>query len=249
VWDYSPDLVLLAFYSGNDVSDNSPTLDRSTTPYARPYLDSTSAGWKIDRSFRRNWRFRAGKLVAPFVAESRVLQLVIHAQHLLLHRRSTLRATTSTELIDPDFGVDFHLYIQAGDQRWNEAWRTTEALLRMMARDVSNHGARFAVVLVTNTMQVYPDSAVRERFAHQLGVSDLLYPNRRINALGEREGFPVLDLAPDLQAYSDQHRAFLHGFATTAPGAGHWNARGHQLAGQAIAAWMSSWIASPPGLR
>jgi hypothetical protein len=245
VWDYSPDLVLLAFYSGNDVSDNSPTLDRSTTRYARPYLDSTPAGWSIDRSFRRDWRFRAAKLVAPLVAESRVLQLVIHAQHILLHHRSSSRATTSVAQMDTELGLDFRLYTEPNDERWKGAWHTTEVLLLLIAREVSAHGARFAVVCVTNQIQMYPDPAVRKRFERQLGVSDLLLPDRRIRALGEREGFPVLDLTPDLQAYADGHRAFLHGFANTAPGLGHWNALGHQLAGQEIAAWMARWIMDP----
>jgi len=246
VWDYFPDLVLLAFYSGNDVSDNSPTLDRSPTRYARPYLQPTSAGWGIDRSFRRAWRYRAGEFVAPLVAHSRVLQLLIHAQYVLLRRRTGSPPATSGARIASELGLDSRIYLEPDDEPWRGAWRTTEALLTMMAHEVSDHGARFAVVCVTNPIQVYPDPAARERFAHQLGVSDLLLPNRRIRALGEREDFPVLDLAPDLQAYADRHRAFLHGFANTAPGVGHWNALGHRLAGQELASWMAGWIADPP---
>jgi len=242
VWDYAPDVVLLAFYSGNDVSDNSPILDRTTTKYARPYLVPTSGGWTVDRSFRRDWRFRAGKLVAPLVARSRVLQLAIHAQHIILHRRSSSRATASGAQIDTELALDFPLYLEPVDAAWTEAWRTTEALLTTMAREVSDHGARFAVVVVTNPIQVYPDPAVRERFARHVAAEDLHLPNRRIQALGEQVGFRVLDLTPQLQVYADQHRAFLHGFANTAPGVGHWNALGHRLGGQAIAGWMSSWM-------
>jgi hypothetical protein len=147
--------------------------------------------------------------------------------------------------MDTELGLDFRLYTEPDDERWKGAWHTTEVLLLLIAREVSAHGARFAVVCVTNQIQMYPDPAVRKRFERQLGVSDLLLPDRRIRALGEREGFPVLDLTPDLQAYADGHRAFLHGFANTAPGLGHWNALGHQLAGQEIAAWMARWIMDP----
>jgi hypothetical protein len=248
VWDSAPDVVLLAFYSGNDVSDNSPTLDRSTTQYARPYLEPTSRGWSVDRSFRRDWRFRTAKLVAPFVAGSRVLQLVIHAQHILLHHRSSSRATATGAQVGTELGLDFRLYQEPVDESWKGAWSATEALLTMIARDVSDHGARFAVVCVTNPIQVYPDPTVRERFARHLGVSDLLLPNRRIRALGEREGFPVLDLTPDLQAYADRHRAFLHSSTNAGVGVGHWNALGHRLAGEAIAAWMAGWIGDSPAL-
>jgi hypothetical protein len=246
VWDYSPDVVLLAFYSGNDVSDNSPMLDRSPTRYARPYLEPTSAGWSIDRSFRRSWRYRAGKVVAPLVAHSRVLQVVIHAQYVLLHRRTGSPPAAGEAGIDSALGLDSRLYLDPRDEAWKEAWRTTETLLTMMAHEVSAHRARFAVVCVTNPIQVYPDLAARERFLHSLGAADLLLPDRRLRALGEREGFAVLDLAPDLQAYADRHHAFLHGFPNTASGVGHWNSLGHRLAGDEIASWMAGWVVEPP---
>jgi hypothetical protein len=68
-----------------------------------------------------------------------------------------------------------------------------------------------------------------------LGITDLLYPDFRIRELGRRTGFPVLNLAPAFQTYAEEHGVFLHGFANTQPGAGHWNETGHQLAGELIA--------------
>jgi hypothetical protein len=64
----------------------------------------------------------------------------------------------------------------------------------------------------------------------------------RIKALGERDGFPVLTLAEPMLAYAEQHRVFLHGFKNTKPGEGHWNAMGHQLAGDLIAARLCQMI-------
>ena len=241
VWDYSPDVVLLAFYSGNDVSDNSRTVDRSPTRYARPYLTATDTGWSIDRSFHRSWRYRAGKIVGPLIAHSRLLQIGNRAQNRMLRRRTAAPAATEG-WIDRDVVPDHRIYRETDDTAWSTAWRTTEDLMTTMAREASEHGARFAVVSVTNSIQVYPDSAVRERVAHQLGVPDLLLPGRRVHALGERLDVPVLDLVGELQTYADRHEVFLHGSANTAPGVGHWNALGHRLAGEAIAKWMADWL-------
>jgi hypothetical protein len=73
---------------------------------------------------------------------------------------------------------------------------------------------------------------VRERFARELKAEgDLLYPERRIRALGEREGIEVMNLAPALREYAERNRAFVHG----TDGHGHWNALGHKLAGGLIA--------------
>jgi hypothetical protein len=241
VWTYSPDVVLLAFYSGNDVSDNSRTLDRSPTRYARPYLTATDTGWSIDRSFHGSWSYRAGKIVGRLIAHSRLLQIGNRAQNLMLRRRVAVPVATEGWIgqgVVPDHGI----YRETDDTAWSTAWRTTEDLMTTMAREASEHGARFAVVSVTNSIQIYPDSAVRERVAHQLGVPDLLLPGRRIHTLGERLDVPVLDLVGELETYADRHGAFLHGSANTAPGVGHWNALGHRLAGEAIAAWMAGWL-------
>ncbi|MEO6201844.1 MAG: SGNH/GDSL hydrolase family protein, partial [Nitrospirales bacterium] len=63
---------------------------------------------------------------------------------------------------------------------------------------------------------------------------DLDYPEQRLRALGEIEGFPVLNLLYDFQQYAEQHHAHLHGFSNTKLGAGHWNEQGHELAAQLI---------------
>jgi hypothetical protein len=76
---------------------------------------------------------------------------------------------------------------------------------------------------------------VRSYYLQTYGSTDIFYPDRRIKALGEREGFEVLNLAAPMQAYADEHHVFLAGFKSTKLGVGHWNADGHRLAGELIA--------------
>ena len=103
-----------------------------------------------------------------------------------------------------------------------------------MRDEVEEKGANFLVVTLSNGIQVHPDSSIRQAFMEDLGGGDLFYPDLRIRALGEREGFMVLNLGQDLQAYAEQHKVFLHGSAPNI-GNGHWNLEGHRLAGEAIA--------------
>jgi hypothetical protein len=126
------------------------------------------------------------------------------------------------------------IYREPQDNTWREAWRVTEKLMATMNEEVKGHGARFFVVTVSNGIQVFPDAAARQRFAQRLGVPDLFYPEHRFRALGEREGFPVYNLAPDLQLYADEHKVFLHGFGQDL-GNGHWNEEGHRVAGEMLA--------------
>jgi hypothetical protein len=129
------------------------------------------------------------------------------------------------------------IYREPSDENWRAAWRVTEKLLATMNAEVKSRGARFYVVTVSNGIQVFPDPQARQSFAQRLGVADLFYPERRLSALGEREGFPVLNLAPALQAYADEHKVFLHGFGPDR-GNGHWNEEGHRVAGEMIAEWL-----------
>jgi hypothetical protein len=132
-----------------------------------------------------------------------------------------------------EVGLDVMAYIEPVDPLWKEAWRVTEGLIVQMRNEVGEKGAHFIVVTLTNGDQVGPDPLERRTYARRLGVPDLLYPERRMKSLGDREGIPVLTLAQPFAAYAEQHKVFLHGFENE--GRGHWNADGHHLAGTLIA--------------
>jgi hypothetical protein len=117
---------------------------------------------------------------------------------------------------------------------WQDAWRVTEALITEMRGEVQQHGARFVVVTLSNGIQVHPDPSAREAFMRRVGASDLFYPDKRIASLGERERIEVFMLAPELQAYAERNKIFLHGFGAEL-GNGHWNAEGHRIAGELLA--------------
>jgi hypothetical protein len=131
-------------------------------------------------------------------------------------------------------GIDNLVYREPGDANWQEAWRVTEGLIKQMRDEVRGRGAKFIVATLSNGVQVYPQPAAREAFLRRVGARDIFYPDARIRSLGERENFPVLVLAPELQQYAEQHRVFLHGFGRDI-GNGHWNATGHHVAGELLA--------------
>ena len=63
--------------------------------------------------------------------------------------------------------------------------------------------------------------------------------------MGEKEGFPVLLLGPILQESAERDEVFFHGFEPML-GWGHWNEKGHALAGRLIAEWMSRELKGVP---
>ena len=77
VWDYSPDIVILAFMTGNDLTDNLRAFD-STDP-TRPYFVYSNGELVLDDSFRNSAAYRARQtLLASFgysvITYSRVVQ-------------------------------------------------------------------------------------------------------------------------------------------------------------------------------
>jgi hypothetical protein len=114
----------------------------------------------------------------------------------------------------------------------------TAALLVAVRDECRKRGIPLYVVTLSNGIQVDPDRARRTRFAEALGVPDLFYPDRRVREIGERSGFEVLNLAPELQREADSTGTYFHG-SGKASGKGHWNREGHLRAGTLIADWLA----------
>jgi hypothetical protein len=233
-WDYAPDLVLLAFLTGNDVRNNSRALEPDGK---RPFFSVDEAGnLVLDDSFRDDSDFqqalaRSQTTYGRALRAWRLPQLIRQARRELRQRgRPPATAAGSEE------GLDLAVYRDDAGPAWDEAWTVTTALLAGMHAEVAARGAGFLVVTLSNGIQVHPDAGVISAFMASNRITDIFYPDRRIAAAGQQRGFKVLSLAPSLQAIARDSGTFLHGFANTKLGEGHWNATGHRHAGELIAA-------------
>jgi hypothetical protein len=256
VWPYEPDVVLLAVTTNNDLIDNTRAL-KGTDEI--PYFVFRGDELTLDDSFRRDaafrWRQSAPSRLGRWLRERLRFVQAAHEGHAAIKAALDARrdraaaaqadgrkpaageAQTPPPAAAPpqvELGAANMIYAEPPDELWRGAWRVTEALISTINREVRGRGARFVAVTLSNPIQAHPDPAAREAFARRLGVPDLFYPERRFKLLGEREGFPVFNLAPDMQAHAEQRRAFLHGFGPQL-GNGHWNQDGHRLAGQLLA--------------
>ncbi|WP_443147855.1 SGNH/GDSL hydrolase family protein [Nitrospira sp.] len=229
---YDPDLVLLALYTENDIRGNLRALYGKNNI---PYFIMNEGRLVLDNSFHHTTEFRLQQF--PLSAEafevSRVLQVFRHAKYKL---KSFLEEMAQQQQMkdweDPALRLDLLVYLDQPDPSWEHAWKITERLIVQMKREVDEGGRRFLVVSLSNPNQVHPDVQHRQALVRQLGVPDLLYPDRRIQALAKRENIELLSLAEPLATYAEQHGVFLHGFQNSELGKGHWNAAGHRLAGK-----------------
>lgn len=234
VWQYSPDVVVLAYFP-NDIFDDSDVLQKASPAGVggpRPYFHYVGGQLVEDDSFLRTPAFEAalkessdagsafGEGFHRWLWKSRVWQLVS-------------RIRPAPQAAHPEEPL---LLNAPPDDDWKNAWQVTEGLLSRFNQEVKFHGARFVLLVVTHSLQVYPGAEARRAMLQKAGVPDVFYVNRRLEALGQREGFTVVSLAEPMLRYADEHHEFFHGFRRTGMGIGHWNEQGHLMAGQSLVA-------------
>ena len=205
VWKYSPDLVLLAVTTGNDISDNSRQL--KGIDYV-PYHVFQGDRLVLDTSFRQSEGYRSRALwtqrLLVLIQHSRLAQLVNRVRRA--SRRTEQRQANRTP--GEEVGMRDEVHLPPATSEWEEAWRVTEAVIRQMRDECRARGTPFAMVTLTRGIQVTPVPAEKERFLHALGVPDLYYAERRLAALGRREGIPVFNLAPIMAEQAIRDRVY-----------------------------------------
>ncbi len=225
VWDYNPDIVVLAFFIGNDIINNSPKLEYDLY---RPFFRYDASGKLIaDMSFRNRAPVDRNERAVSFVDRvpsfifnnSRILQVI---KKIDLDRKKRTLAAEFTALNAKNFNPP-------QDAAWEDAWKVTEGMIVTMRNEVVQKKADFLLVTIGTPMQVDRDPAKRKKFMQEYNIQDLFYPDRRLEKLGAREGFRVLNLAEQFQGYTEKYQVCAHGFDNSVPCGGHWNELGHRL--------------------
>lgn len=243
---FHPDVVLLAFFPGNDLNENLSELDED--PSLRPYYYRRHGALVLDEGFRETgmynfWRSGPGRAMFQLLRHSRLLQAAFRARDVI---RLWIYPRAPTGELPGEPGVDSHIYLEPVDTRWRDSWSVTEALISTLASQVAEEGARFGVTSLTTGAQVHPNPRFRLAFQKRLGVNDLFYPGRRLAGLAKREGFPFKDLAPEMQWQATMGGTWFHGFDPGQPGIGHWNPEGHRLAGELSARFVCGSVLAGP---
>jgi hypothetical protein len=231
VWKYNPDVVVLAFFTGNDVVNNEPELDQHPD---RSYYRLENGALAFDDSRQRGADFIRRKSQSDMRHEVynslRTVQVLRQGYRTA---RSAFKYRDTPPIEQLNAGLQPGIYLEPSGA-WVRAWAVTEALVRQIAVEVEEGGADFWLATLSNPIQVYPDANVRQEFAKSLGIDDLLYPDKRLVELGIAVGIPVVTLVVPLRATASELGQGLHGSSKFA--GGHWNALGHAAAGKELAA-------------
>lgn len=234
VWKYDPDIVMIAFYGGNDVLDN----DREVAPVKAnepPYFVLRDGQLVLDDGFRRKVPGPAALAVRNAIADG-----MNHVELLLLLKMAAAapaRAKAKPAGTRPkDLGYPDRLaFIPPKDPAMIRAWEVTEALIRRIRDEVKQKGKDFRMMIISAPQQTHIDVKEREAFMKELGIDSLFYIEERLARFAEKEGFPLFSTSQPLAEYALKHQEFVHGFANSIPWGGHWNYLGNRLAGEWLA--------------
>ena len=235
-WNLDPDAVLLAFFPGNDVHENT---SRLTTKRDRPFFTlSTENTLLLDASFRETDFFKKqtslpARMMHVFVNHSRIAQV-------LNHTRLALRTKEDVQN-KPQIGKGLYVNVFSipDTPELTSAWDVTNALIQEMKKESEEHDSLFGVFSVSIAFQVDPDIEHQQERMLELGVTDSLYTDKLISRLD----VPFLALTTYLQEVSQHDQIYIHGFENTELGTGHWNELGHRIAGERISAFLCELLA------
>jgi hypothetical protein len=213
---YQPDIVMLLFFSGNDVEDNSMKLDYAPIRSIKPYSETDANG-----------ALRQLPFTPPDRSASRPgpVRLWLRQESLLFNK------------LDPDelgkvpresgyIRSILATYEANSSPEVEEAWRVTEALLAAARDEAEAAGSRFVLVNIPSPWEIDPRFWADMRWFFDLPAEgwDLDAPNRRLAEIAARRRMIYLDLRPALQAALPAQPRLYYRID------GHWTSAGHDFA-------------------
>lgn len=239
---YKPDLVILAFLTGNDIRNNYYRLERQDNDWPKPFFDFDEHGDLVQLPFQPNkvsWlrgtfaRFRLYGLLRDSLYETPFLHRWFWRLGLVMARPPKERDAERRQNAKAEIPFDFRVYLRDYPPEWEKAWRITEGLILKTKEEAERHGARFLLVSLTEGVQLAQPDHLRGEYPGMEGTwYDLDKPVKLLAQFSKQEAVDYLPLLPVFRAYlreRNEHFERLHYSCD-----GHWTPMGHRLAAEAI---------------
>lgn len=231
VWNYNPDIVLLAFYSGNDIRDNSKKL--SLKKYRPFFVLDENQQLILDESFKSSKPYvilesNFGKFFLQISKYSKLAQLFRE-----LYVRNYLKVVYIEDQKNDSEKINLNEYAY-NQEDWSNAWNITEKLLLMINKEVISNKSKFYILTVTTPIQVHPNENERLKFKEKFKITNIDYPEERILNFGKENGISIISLSKSMRTVAIKKNIYYHGFSNTKLGIGHWNEKGHDFASREV---------------
>ncbi|MGH7933409.1 MAG: hypothetical protein ACREQN_09605, partial [Candidatus Binataceae bacterium] len=133
VWKYSPDVIVLATFTGNDIRNNSVVLEGDK---CRPFFVYRGGEPVLGGPFEDSFRFRMGCMMRFESRHSQLLNRLGDARSLIRHRiRALAKRPKATKAAGAEPGLSFAIYRKPTTPVWLDAWRVTDTEIQMVNQD------------------------------------------------------------------------------------------------------------------
>jgi lysophospholipase L1-like esterase len=246
---YDADLVLLAFYMGNDMQDDyQPLAQERPFPgiYREQFFRLTGEGELEPLVVEVESTLAPGAAQAQARSQSRVsridawlfghLRFYYYVRPFLSEQVPFIRrALFALGFVESPAPV-LPRYADVDAATFEAAWALEDALIARLSADAGQHGAGFAVIMIPDYVQIYPDALENDYplfYPAMLDDMDLGQTDRALLSILDRQGIAYLRLYPVFQQARESGGAELYSAS-----ARHWNQAGHRLAADAIYEWL-----------
>lgn len=219
VRNFTPDIVLCSFFTGNDLADNSNRL----TSNPRIYFDFDESGECVQLPFS------SGR-----AATSRWLNANSRLYVWQKEAKKSLRASSPSG--PPSLSPGHLVYDASPDETVLHAWRLVEAALTRLHQAVTDDGAEFLLFLMPGAADIYDDVfAQLDDIAksENRGFRQTV-PNENLQAIATRNEIPYLSLVPAFRAAAPASSVESESEWLFHKGRWHLNERGNEVAAMRI---------------
>lgn len=215
VMDFAPDLIIDAFFLGNDV-DN----DARGTVYVPHFNNEGELLVAPQGEFGVTWKTK----VKAIIKHSALVRGSYYAYLSMKQRYADDAPTTSTI---PTLSGARQIYLVEDVPFWEDAWKLEARLLKGFNKLSRDHKAKFMVLSISDPISIHPE-LTKDAFP-QLTEINLVKPEKKLEQITAELGIPTLSLGPIFRS-----NASSTGEMSAWPCDGHWNQTGHQWASDAL---------------
>ena len=216
---YQPDLVILATFLGNDISDNLRYIDRKEFILASRDLSTAGLKEKPAVPTTNTAPLRLSKRIVNAFLRSRALHTLYQSFFIqndwFFEAKWFVRATIFNKPFEPDPNVFINIwpYTNLADSRYvrqKEVLDFTGDVIGVFGKRVKQNNGAFALLIIPSPWQI--DKKLTRRLTRFNPTIDLFVPNAILKNKLDKE-FPILDLSSALSdAINKEHKeAYIRG--------------------------------------